>query len=74
MNVRIPRNGDENHLLPDGTPAGFTWFGGIVCIVFAVVCLMCGLTRYWRWTARQRYDRHKGKDLPDWWEGFWGWK
>lgn len=75
MNVRIPRNGDADHKLPDGiTPAGFTWFGGIVAIVFSVICAMCVLVRYWRWTARRRYDRNKGKELPEFWEGFWGWK
>ena len=46
MNVRIPRNGDAEHFLPDGvTRAGFSWFGAIVAIVFTVICVMCGLVR-----------------------------
>lgn len=40
INPHRPQNGDENHLNPDGTPAPYTWFGGVIVIVFAVAVLI----------------------------------
>ena len=32
-NFKTPRDGDEDHLNPDGTPAGFHWFGIVLVFV-----------------------------------------
>ncbi|BGP33419.1 hypothetical protein JCM10296v2_005220 [Rhodotorula toruloides] len=40
INPHRPQNGDANHLNPDGTPAPYTWFGGVIVIVFAVAVLI----------------------------------
>ena len=40
-NIRVPHNGDrETHLRADGTRSPFNWFGGVICLVFFVMCLM----------------------------------
>lgn len=43
-NVLVPHNGDrETHLRADGSRSPFNWFGGVICLVFFVMCLMWGL-------------------------------
>jgi hypothetical protein len=79
MNVNIPQDGETNeqgqeHVNPDGSPAGYTWFGIVISILFVVVCCMVTLVRTWKWRARKRFERERGKEVPEFWDGYWGWK
>lgn len=74
MNVRVPRDGDKEHLDENGDPADFITFGVIVAIVFAIVCAMVALVRWWRWTARRKFAEKRGVEVPNQWDGYWGWK
>ncbi|OCF43050.1 hypothetical protein I317_03143 [Kwoniella heveanensis CBS 569] len=77
MNVRRPQNGDptrDDHRESDGSMAPFNYFAAIVVGIFLVACCMVAIIRYWRWLARKKWSRLRGADIPDFWEGFWGWR
>ncbi|WWC94542.1 hypothetical protein V866_001388 [Kwoniella sp. B9012] len=77
MNVNVPHNGDPDmnaHEHDDGTPSPYGYFAGIVIAIFLIACVMVMIIRYWRWLARKKWSRLRGADVPDFWEGFWGWR
>jgi magnesium transporter len=74
LNIRIPRDGDQDHLDENGNPAGFTTFGCIVGAVFLVSFGMVTLIRWWRWNARKKFSKRRGVEVPSEWDGYWGWK
>ncbi|BGP25859.1 Mg2+ transporter protein, CorA-like/Zinc transport protein ZntB [Rhodotorula toruloides] len=58
INPQRPQNGDANHLNPNGTPAPFTWFGGVIVLVFAVAVLIWGFVWFiFRSSRRARKER-----------------
>jgi magnesium transporter len=76
MNVHIPNNGQEEnpHQEPDGAESPFNVFGIVVVGIAVVGFVMVSLIRYWRWVARRKWAGVRGAEVPDWWDGYWGWK
>lgn len=77
MNIHIPQNGDATsdlHKEADGSESPFGYFAGILIGIFLVGCGMVTLIRYWRWRARQKWNRIRGAETPAFWDGFWGWQ
>ncbi|WWC69892.1 uncharacterized protein I206_103835 [Kwoniella pini CBS 10737] len=77
MNVTVPHNGDpdqDGHAESNGTPSPLYYFAGIVIGIFLVACVMLTIIRYWRWLARKKWSSLRGADVPEFWEGFWGWR
>ncbi|WVR06776.1 hypothetical protein IAU60_003811 [Kwoniella sp. DSM 27419] len=76
QNVRVPSNGisSDDHTEEDGSEPPFGYFAGIVVGIFFVACAMLAIIRYWRWLARKKWSRLRGTDVPDFWDGFWGWR
>lgn len=75
MNVHIPRNKrpGDGPPLPNGAISPFNYFAGIVVAIFLVACCMVTVIRWWRWKARQKWAGIRKAEVPDWWEGYWGW-
>ncbi|KAK4687837.1 magnesium transporter, partial [Tremellales sp. Uapishka_1] len=76
MNIHIPANGaagSKLHKEADESQSPFGYFGGILVAIFLVACAMVSVIRYWRWMARQKFGKQRGADLPDAWQGYWGW-
>ncbi|WWC62205.1 uncharacterized protein I303_104800 [Kwoniella dejecticola CBS 10117] len=77
MNANVPHNGDadmDGHAHTDGTPSPLGYFAGIVVGIFLVACVMLTIIRYWRWLARKKWSNLRGAEVPEFWEGFWGWR
>lgn len=74
MNVRVPRDGDADHLDENGNLAGYNAFEITTVIVFFIVCGIVSLVRWWRWTARRDNAAKRGVEVPSNWEGYWGWR
>ncbi|WRT66670.1 uncharacterized protein IL334_003630 [Kwoniella shivajii] len=76
MNANVPHNGDadaDSHEEANGSQSPFGYFAGIVIAIFLVACVMVTVIRYWRWLARKKWSSLRGAELPEFWQGFWGW-
>ncbi|GMK53933.1 hypothetical protein CspeluHIS016_0105190 [Cutaneotrichosporon spelunceum] len=75
MNVYVPHNlhPDVKKELNLPGPTKLNLFGIVVAIVFLVACGLVFIIRWWRWTARKKWNRLRGAEVPDAWDGFWGW-
>lgn len=54
MNATVPHDGDDDHLRPDGTPAGFIWFGIVLTLAVLIVIGYGCLVKFWRKQAREK--------------------
>lgn len=54
MNAAVPHDGDDDHLRPDGTPAGFTWFGIVLALAVLILIGYTCLVKFWRKQAREK--------------------
>jgi hypothetical protein len=54
MNATVPHDGDDDHLRPDGTPAGFIWFGIVLTLAVLIVIGYACLVKFWRKQAREK--------------------
>ncbi|BEJ08924.1 hypothetical protein CcaverHIS641_0510180 [Cutaneotrichosporon cavernicola] len=76
MNVYVPHNlhpADKIELDLPG-PLRLNLFGIVVAIVVVVACCLVLMIRWWRWKARQKWSRRRGFEVPNAWNGFWGWE
>ncbi|WWC89067.1 uncharacterized protein L201_003985 [Kwoniella dendrophila CBS 6074] len=76
MNANVPHNGEkgaDGNRHADGTESPLYYFAGIVIGIFLVACCMLAIIRYWRWLARKKFARLRGAEIPEFWDGFWGW-
>ncbi|OWZ60459.1 cation transporter [Cryptococcus neoformans c45] len=79
MNVYVPHNGwihcpTDTLCEPDGSMSPFNYFAAIVIGIALVACCMVSVIRWWRWDARKKFGRLRGVELPNAWDGFWGWE
>ncbi|OXH76108.1 cation transporter [Cryptococcus neoformans] len=79
MNVYVPHNGwihcpTDTLCEPDGSMSPFNYFAAIVIGIALVACCMVSVIRWWRWGARKKFGRLRGVELPNAWDGFWGWE
>lgn len=54
MNATVPHDGDDDHLRPDGTPAGFIWFGIVLALAVLILIGYACLVKFWRKQAREK--------------------
>ncbi|WVQ75660.1 hypothetical protein IAR50_005289 [Cryptococcus sp. DSM 104548] len=76
MNPNVPHNGwngSDQLKEEDGTTSPLNYFGAIVVAIILVACTMMTIIRYWRWLARKKFGKQRGVELPEFWDGFWGW-
>lgn len=79
INVHVPHNGwidcpTDTLCEPDGSMSPFNYFAAIVIGIALVACCMVSVIRWWRWDARKKFGRLRGIELPNAWDGFWGWE
>jgi hypothetical protein len=75
MNVHVPHNlaPEDREALGIAGPQRHNYFAGVVVGVFLVACGLVTMIRWWRWKARVKWSRRRGVEVPNAWDGFWGW-